>query len=266
MAEISSIATQSPQALSPTATLSTAIDLMAKRGFRRIPIVFEYELVGILTASDVVRVIYEGKTDLINKEIHNFMSEPKAQWEDLEISEAIQFMYVNDLSALPLVSPRDRILTGIVTERDLVRAFVDSIADADLEGFVNESPSTMHIKNTTVGDVMGVMVSEGSSRIVFLTPKNKVQGILTVKDIIKFLHNEIITYGNPAEDIMSRPIEDLVIKDIKTVNINSSVAEVARFMVEKKIGGVPVVDDNGDFIGLFSERDLVTIIGTYGLI
>ena len=64
MAEISSIATQSPTSLLPTEPLSAAIDLMAKRGFRRIPIVFDYQIVGILTASDVIRVLAEGDTCL----------------------------------------------------------------------------------------------------------------------------------------------------------------------------------------------------------
>ncbi len=267
MAEISSIATQSPETLAPTAPLSTAIDLMAKRGFRRIPIVFDYQLVGIITASDVIRVIYEGNSEIVSKEIFNFMTEqPIMQWEDLEITEAIKFMQDHDLSALPLVSVRDQILTGIVTERDLVSAFVDSIADADLDGFINENPLKMALKGKTVGHVIKAMIKNSTSRIIFVNTKKTVQGILTVKDIIKFIHNEIIVYGNPAEDIMSKPIDDLVSKDIQCVNMNTSVAEVAKFMVEKKIGGVPVINDDNKFVGMFSERDILSLIATYGLI
>ena len=41
----------------------------------------------------------------------------------------------------------------------------------------------------------------------------------------------MIKYGNPAEDILSSPVEPLVTKDISTMTITNSVAEVTNFMV-----------------------------------
>lgn len=266
MAEISSIATQSPLTIRPTDALRVAIDLMAKHGFRRLPVVFEYNLEGIITASDVLRVIYEGGVDQISKEVYNFMT-PEPRWapENVDIGEAIEFMFQNDLSSLPLLSERDRFLTGIVTERDLVKAFVDSIADADLDGFMTENPLKLSLKNKTVADCIKAMVDGQKSRIIFVNKNNKVEGIITVKDIIKYIQNEIITYGHPEEDIINKSVDDIVTKELITVNISQSVEEVAKFMLEKKIGGVPVVDNDDNFVGLFTERDILRLIGTYRL-
>ncbi|MCY3410203.1 MAG: CBS domain-containing protein [Candidatus Heimdallarchaeota archaeon] len=267
MAQISSIGTQSPMSIHPTAPLRAAIDIMAKRGFRRIPIVHDYYLVGILTASDVLRAMYKGDTENLNKEVKHFMTEePIAVYSDIPISDAIQMMYQNNVSCLPTASPRDEILDGIVTERDLLRAFVNSIADADLEGFINENPLKMTVGKKKLGKVMEEMIDKGTSRVIFVNNKKKVEGILTVKDIIKFMHNKLITLGDEGSTVLEEPVSNLIVKDIQTMNINMSVAEVARIMVEKKIGGVPIVDDNDEFVGLFSEREVLALIGTYGLI
>jgi CBS domain-containing protein len=52
-------------------------------------------------------------------------------------------------------------------------------------------------------------------------------------------------------------IYDLV-KDQETyrANVNQTVLELAKAMVERNIGAVPVLD-NGELVGIFSERDLM---------
>ena len=46
----------------------------------------------------------------------------------------------------------------------------------------------------------------------------------------------------------------LMTTDIVTVKPTASVAEVLMIMCEKRVHNIPVVDDEGDFIGLFSLR------------
>lgn len=69
-----------------------------------------------------------------------------------------------------------------------------------------------------------------------------------MKDKIK-----IFTKGLPkitAEDIMSR----------KTIAVTpkTSFNELIKILVEHKIGGVPVVNENNDLIGIVSKSDIVT--------
>jgi CBS domain-containing protein len=52
-------------------------------------------------------------------------------------------------------------------------------------------------------------------------------------------------------------IKDLVKdRDVYYVQADKSVMEVARYMVERNIGAVPVVRD-GELVGIFSERDIM---------
>jgi CBS domain-containing protein len=57
-----------------------------------------------------------------------------------------------------------------------------------------------------------------------------------------------------AKDIMSSPVV--------TVTPDASVAEVAALLLEKKISGVPVVDQTGQVVGILSEGDLLRRVET----
>ncbi len=77
----------------------------------------------------------------------------------------------------------------------------------------------------------------------------KVAGIFTEQDALcRFLLNQV-----PAET----PIEKLMTKKPKFLKKEDSVALAIRFMNEGKYRNLPIVDAEGDFIGLFSVRDIV---------
>lgn len=49
----------------------------------------------------------------------------------------------------------------------------------------------------------------------------------------------------------------IMTSDVHTVKPQTSIAEIARLMTEKRISGVPVVDDDGRLVGIVSETDLL---------
>jgi CBS-domain-containing membrane protein len=51
--------------------------------------------------------------------------------------------------------------------------------------------------------------------------------------------------------------EDVMTRSIVTARPDSTVQEIAALMVEKRISGVPVVDDAGKIVGMVSESDLL---------
>jgi CBS-domain-containing membrane protein len=51
--------------------------------------------------------------------------------------------------------------------------------------------------------------------------------------------------------------KDVMTTDVVTVKPETSVDEVARLLIEERIGGVPVVDDAGNIVGMVSDGDLM---------
>ncbi len=65
---------------------------------------------------------------------------------------------------------------------------------------------------------------------------------------------------------MSLYASDVMVKDVISVNESTPIKEVARLFSEKKITGAPVVNAQGDLVGVISETDIIrktTSIGAW---
>ncbi len=51
--------------------------------------------------------------------------------------------------------------------------------------------------------------------------------------------------------------KDIMTKDVITVKADSTIEELARLLIEHKISGAPVVDDDGRITGVVTEHDLI---------
>ncbi len=52
--------------------------------------------------------------------------------------------------------------------------------------------------------------------------------------------------------------KDIMTKSVTTVRATTTIEELARILMEHKISGVPVVDDNENLIGIVTENDLIS--------
>ncbi|MEW6117979.1 MAG: CBS domain-containing protein [Nitrospirota bacterium] len=52
--------------------------------------------------------------------------------------------------------------------------------------------------------------------------------------------------------------KDIMTKDVITVTPTTTVEDLARILTEHKISGAPVVNENGELIGVVTETDLIS--------
>jgi len=84
----------------------------------------------------------------------------------------------------------------------------------------------------TLGDIRGAEPSKASSLSIW-----------EMNDLLANLKvSEIMTH-NPA-----------------TIHENESIGEAARFMLEKKFSGLPVVDESGKLVGIITESDIFRLV------
>ncbi|HWQ20845.1 MAG TPA: CBS domain-containing protein [Methanotrichaceae archaeon] len=118
-----------------TAPAQTSLDKMTRmiiqKGFRRMPIFQDGVMIGLITASDVMRYLASGEAfeKVVTGDIREVMNEPIKSLirkglvsidKGADLGEAAQMMTDNEIGALPIM---DRgALSGIITERDFVRA------------------------------------------------------------------------------------------------------------------------------------------------
>lgn len=119
--------------ISPHTTLSEAHRLMTDNQVRRLPVVENDCLIGILTLGDVRGTepseatslsIWEVNYLLAKMEIKQTMTRnPVTIHPQMTISEAAKIMLAHKISGLPVVNDRQEIV-GIITESDIFRLLV----------------------------------------------------------------------------------------------------------------------------------------------
>lgn len=112
--------------------------------------------------------------------------------------------------------------------------------------------------DTPVTDVLATMRRRYiNSVIVNKTRDNPEYGILTSTDICdKIVAQDKDPSTVKVREIMSSPLT--------TINSEMSVAECARIMNEKNIHHLPVLDANGNLIGMISATDFLVVAEAMG--
>jgi CBS domain-containing protein len=111
----------------PKTTIFEAARTMTTQGFRRLPIISEGKVVGIITAMDIIRFFGSGKVfqylksgtiiQVLNTPAFEIATRDVATIEpDVDVGQAAKIMQEKNIGALPVV--KNEKLVGIITERD----------------------------------------------------------------------------------------------------------------------------------------------------
>ncbi len=133
--QIALIMTRNIFTVSPNDNIKDAAQLMIKNGIRRVPVVEDEELVGIITAFDIIEKAL-GKLDIKEPVKDYMLRDMPTTWERTPLNVAFEIMRYSRLKFL-LALNKDGKLSGILTETD----------------FINESEvvSERTVHNTSVG-------------------------------------------------------------------------------------------------------------------
>lgn len=140
--------TSDPITITPETTLPKAHRLMIQNSIRRLPVVKNGKVVGIVTLGDVRGAEPSGATSLSIWEINYLLSRLKVEELmtprpitialDATVAEAAECMLENKVSGLPVVDDAGK-LVGIITESDIFRMVVQEWREqTDVPGDVPE--------------------------------------------------------------------------------------------------------------------------------
>ena len=121
--------------ITPETTLPEAHKLMTDYQIRRLPVVKDRRLVGIVTRGDIRGAEASDATSLSVWELNYLLSQLKIKGimtrrpivisQEATIDEAAQVMLEHKISGLPVVDPHGE-LVGIITESDIFRIVVQA--------------------------------------------------------------------------------------------------------------------------------------------
>ncbi len=136
MVQIGDIMSSPAVCIDYQSTLPEALALMQEHGVRRLPVLKDRELVGIITLGDVrgafpseVTSLNRAELSFLMKQVHveRVMRQPVITVQpQTKLADAARLMLEHRISGLPVLSA-DGMVIGMVTESDIFRLLIDML-------------------------------------------------------------------------------------------------------------------------------------------
>ncbi|HMK53977.1 MAG TPA: CBS domain-containing protein [Methanobacteriaceae archaeon] len=203
--------------VSPEDDVKDAAHKMIVNDIRRVPVVEDGKLVGLVTASDLVNKAL-WKMELTEPAENYMLKNVPSTWDRTPLNVAFEIMRYFNLKILVALS-KDGKISGILTETD----FLDE----------SEVVSEQTVHNTSVG-TEGDKWSWDSKNVLYV-----------IKNHLQFSDKEV---------------KDVAASDLAIVTTKTSVKECANKMRQRNIEQMPVIDVEGELVGLIRASDLIKAI------
>lgn len=258
--KVAHIMTRDPQSVGPETSLDEAMGIMDQGGMRHLPVVDQGRLVGVLSDRDLLLATgwlstgnglsdwSERDTGVVGDVMHRDVVTISP--EDSVVTLSIDVV-LRGIGCMPVVD--DDRLVGIVTETDLLRAFVRAAREGLLSGDYDPPLSSyMSSHPATVGrrDPMSDAIELARKKHVRHLPvvdEGKLVGILSDRDLRGAVGRGVLD---------EQPVEDLMTEFVTSLRSDAPVTSAAQVMAEEKISSLPIVDA-GQLVGIVTTTDLV---------
>ena len=103
---------------------------------------------------------------------------------------------------------------------------------------------------STVSEIADMMDLKDIGAVPIINQDNLLIGILSERDIVR----KLVKTGRDSDLVTAH---DIMTKEIKSVQLDTSIDEAQRIMTENNIRHLPVLDQNHKLINFLSQRDLI---------
>jgi CBS domain-containing protein len=111
--------------------------------------------------------------------------------------------------------------------------------------------------NKTLYDARNSLLIYNISRVV-LAKDNKPSGILTEKDISRFLYED-----TSSRNLKEVRLDEVASKQLITANDETDLKTCAKLMMDNQISSIVIVDNAGNLKGIFTKSDMVDTYAKY---
>ena len=240
--------------------LANAIELMQRNDISRLVALQAGKIVGMITEKDIAREMGSSTAyRLPPGRIHvsNVMTpNPITVAPEVMVKRAAEIMLDHDISGLPVVEGER--LVGIVTKLDFAKVcsgyediYVGQVMQAN-PTTVSPGDRVVHARRLLLDeDLVGLPVTEGG----------KLVGVVTVRDMAMKLaaFQEVVPDQHKNERIKNLLVGDIMTQPATTTRTDVRLSEVSRLMLERRFSTLPVLNLEGELVGLLTKTELTQI-------
>jgi CBS domain-containing protein len=211
--------TSKPVTIAPDADVSEAARILVTKKIRRLPVVEDGHLLGLLSVADLIHAIAQKK---IKDEIKDtYTSQTFALWEETPLPVVGRVMEISGVDAIPILDAENR-LQGIISERDLIRnsSIEDSVGVSDFSNGTDDDEWTWE----------------------------------SIRD------NHTISFGISKVQLPNRPVKLAMVKNVVAVPANAEVSECALKMRRARVDQLPVINGDKHLVAMLYDRELIRVL------
>ncbi len=207
--------TSNPITIASTATIADASELMRINHFRRLPVVDNGVLVGIVTDRDLRAVspspattlsIFELNYILAKMQIKDIMKKKVVTIKaDATVEEAALLLYNNRIGGLVVVDNNEKV-TGIITETDIFKCFVDvmgliegktrlTIDVTDKVGLLNEITAVFCKMDINISSMVIYTLPDGKKQLVLRVDTSEINELSDCLDSLGYPISHVVHIG-----------------------------------------------------------------------
>jgi len=276
------VATQNILILSFNMPLKIEIILPSPELNLVLPTIEEMVTDGIVVVEDMEIRCHKTKKSLIPRQIRvkDVMTPaPQRVTESTSLREVIQLLLSSDFNGVPVVDRENRPI-GIITQGDLISRAGMPVRLGLLEEFEREKVDTLlnSFNHRTTGEILSrpvtiiqedkqlteavnLMLKHQFKRLPVVDSSGKLVGMLARLDILRTITHEAPDWKAIRERNVvvhdARFVRDIMRRDTHTVLPDAPIEDVIKVIDTSDIQRVAVVDKDGKFLGLISDRDLL---------
>ncbi|MDD1718874.1 MAG: CBS domain-containing protein [Methanoregulaceae archaeon] len=141
---------------------------------------------------------------------------------------------------------------------------------AEREGEIMAIATSQVISVPPTMSILGAvetMTSWGFRRLPIVDPgTRKLRGIVTSGDIINLLgggdkSNLVrVKHAGNLLPAINEPIRGIMTQQVRSIPHSAEIAEAINIIITQKIGGIPIIDEEGVMIGIVTERDVLRML------
>ncbi len=119
------------------------------------------------------------------------------------------------------------------------------------------TPSPRVVRDTArIADAVDILQSMPIRHLPVVDEDGSLVGMLSDRDLGPMMRNS--TNGAEAPlDLSSRTVADFMSGDVVSVDIEADVTEAVEKILEERVGAVPVIDGDGQVVGIVSYVDIL---------
>ncbi len=126
------------------------------------------------------------------------------------------------------------------------------------------------LQSMNVRDAAEMLFNMGISGLPVVNEQENLVGMITEKDIIgmalpKYVEKlgslaytfDMVPFAKTLAEADKVLVKEIMRKDVITATVDTSVPEVARIMIVKRIRRIPILDQEGRLVGIVARHDIV---------